>query len=508
MQNRRGRAARRLVTSVGVALGVAALTTTSLAVSAGSATAGDRLGTTQQELANGSASLTTSDNVVHVHNQPGQVGISGCFMRTEALFVTSGLDTVKVFDVSNPALPVELGSIRSAQFENEAMTCGERRTKNGIKRFALIGIDLYQLSEDPAHYNVGGDELVVVDVTDPFKPVMKSRLSLTSGAHTVACVDEFDCRYAYSSGGSDGFSVVDLRNLAKPREVDAAPGKDGVQPFASPTSGHKWNFDAAGYGIHTGRDGTAMFDVRKPRQPRLVTTTGKAGRGEHPDFAGWNDFIHHNSARPNAKAFKKFAKPSVRNGNVLLVTEEDYEQTDCSQAGSFQSWKVKTLTGGKNAIVPLDKVELTDLDPSAPPVYGFCSAHWFDYHQSGIAAVGFYGGGLQLVDTRNPRKLTSYGRASWGASEVWDAYWVPKYDDFGRITKKRTHLVYTVDAVRGLDVYNVALPGSDNLGSAAQQGAGNPFTTLEWPEEGVPVTLLLLALVGSAAARRRAAARA
>ena len=34
-----------------------------------------------------------------------------------------------------------------------------------------------------------------------------------------------------------------------------------------------------------------------------------------------------------------------------------------------------------------------------------------------------------------------------GLSEVWDAYWVPKYDDFGRITKKRTHLVYTVDAV-------------------------------------------------------------
>jgi len=504
MQNRRGRSVRRLV----AALGIAALTlTTTTVVVAAPAHAADRLGGTSESLANGSASLTTSDNVVHVHNQPGQVGISGCFMRTEALFVTSGLDSVKVFDVSNPALPVELGAIYSAQFENEAMSCGERRTKNGIKRFALIGVDLYQLSEDPSHYNVGGNELVVVDVTDPFKPVMKSRLSLTTGAHTVACVDEFDCRVAYSSGGGGEFSVVDLRNLAKPKEVDAKPDKDGVQPFASPISGHKWNFDAAGYGIHTGRDGTAMFDVSKPREPRLATTTGKAGRGEHPDFPGWNDFIHHNSARPNAQAFKKFAKPSVRNGNVLLVTEEDYEQTDCTQAGSFQSWKVKTLTGGKSAIVPLDKVELTDLDPSAPPVYGFCSAHWFDYHQSGIAAVGFYGGGLQLVDTRNPRKLTSYGRASWGASEVWDAYWVPKYDGFGRITKKRTHLVYTLDAVRGLDVYNVALPGSDTVGSPSVQGAGNPFTTLDWPREGVPVTLLLLALVGSAALRRRAATR-
>lgn len=423
---------------------------------------------------------------------------------------TAGVDSVKVFDVSNPALPVELGSIHSAHFENEAMSCGERRTKDGVKRFALIGVDLYQLSEDPAHYNAGGNDLVVVDVTDPFNPVMTSRLTATTGTHTVACVDEFDCRYAYTSGDRDTFSVIDLRNLAKPREVDANPEKEGLQAFPTPTSGHKWNFDAAGYGIHTGGEGTAMFDVSEPRRPRLVTTTGKAGRGEDPDFPGWNDFIHHNSTRPNAKAFREDAKASVRNGNVLFVTEEDYEQTDCSQAGSFQTWKVKTLSGAKNAIVPLDKVELSDLDPSAPPVYGFCSAHWFDYHQSGIAAVGYYGGGLQLVDTRNPAKLTSYGRASWGASEVWDAYWVPKYDDFGRITKKKTHLVYTVDAGRGLDVYNVTLPGEatgETMDGPALQGAGNPFATLEWPQEGVPVTLLLLALVGSAAVRRRAAAR-
>ena len=62
--------------------------------------------------------------------------------------------------------------------------------------------------------------------------------------------------------------------------------------------------------------------------------------------------------------------------------------------------------------------------------------------------------------------------------------------------------------MRGLDVYNVALPGSDSMGSPALQGAGNPLMTLAWPEEGVPVTLVLLALAGSAAARRRAAARA
>ena len=42
--------------------------------------------------------------------------------------------------------------------------------------------------------------------------------------HTVACVDDRDCTTAYSAGdsGADGgFSIFDLRRLAKPREVDS-----------------------------------------------------------------------------------------------------------------------------------------------------------------------------------------------------------------------------------------------------------------------------------------------
>jgi hypothetical protein len=504
--HRRSRTVRRLV----AALGGLALT---LALPAPALAHGDRerLDRLRQTYPAQSttAAVVSSDNVRHVHQQPGQVGISGCFMKTEALFVTSGLDSVKVFDVSNPALPEELGSLPSAQFENEAMSCGERRTKSGTKRFALIGVDLYQVSEDIEHVNVGGGELVVVDVTDPYDPKIKSRAPGLTSTHTVACVDEFDCKYAYSAGdsGSEKFSIFDLRNLAKPKEVDSNPDKAGTQPFSSPTAAHKWNFDNAGYGTHTGFEGSSIFDVSRPRHPRLVTTTGKAGRGNDPEFEGWNDFIHHNSFRPNAKAFEKFAPAKVANGNVLFVTEEDYEQTDCSRAGSFQTWKVKTLSGRRSAIVPLDKVELTDLSDLAPPQYAFCSAHWFDYHPSGIVAVGFYGGGLQLIDARNPKDLKPYGQASWGASEVWDAYWVPRYDSFGKITKKKTHIVYTVDAVRGLDVYNVDLPGGDDVSSPSSLGVGNPFTTLSWPGEGVPVALVVTALLGSAVLRRRAATR-
>jgi hypothetical protein len=455
-----------------------------------------------------SVPLVTSPNVTQVSNQPGSAGISGCFMRTDELFVTSGLDSVKVFDVTDPAAPREVGVLANALFENEAMNCGERRKKEGIRRFALVGVDLYQASpSDPQHVNVGGNELVVVDVTDPAHPTIASRTPGTTSTHTVACIDETDCRYAYSAGdsGSQSFSIFDLTDLTHPVELDSDPGVPGTQPFPSPTAGHKWNFDTAGFGTHTGFDGSAIFDVSEPTDPRLVTTTGAAGRGADPDFPGFNDFIHHNSFRPNARAFQPGAAPSFANGNVLLVTEEDYEQVDCSQAGSFQAWHVRRLDGSPDAIVPLDKVELADLGSFPVPAYAFCSAHWFDYHPSGIVAVGYYGGGLQLVDARDPSDLEPFGHATWGASEVWDAYWAPVYNKAGVRTSRSTDLVYTVDLVRGLDVYRVDLPGSATVTNPVGLGVGNPFTSLEWPAEGLPVTVAVLGLLGAAYLRRRAA---
>ena len=412
-----------------------------------------------------------SDNVHHVASNPGQLAISGCFMQTRPLFVTSGVDSVKVWNVRRPEAPRLVGTLPNALFENEAMNCGERRTKNGVERFALIGIDSVQASPtDPEHVNVGGNELVVVDVTDPAHPTIRSRTPGTTSTHTVACVDVGNCTTAYSAGDDGvGFSIFDLRNLDRPKEVDSDATRSGVQPFHSPTAGHKWNFDAAGIGTHTGFNGASMWDTARPRHPRLVTTTGAAGRGEDPDHPGWNDFILHNSFRPNARAFQPMSSPSFAHGNVLLVTEEDYEQTDCSKAGSFQTWWVKKLDGTKDAIVPLDKVELADLGTFPLPVGAFCSSHWFDFRPGGLVAAGFYGGGTQVLDVRDPRHIKPYGHSVWGASEVWDAMWVPVYRD-GRMTHARTNVVYSIDLARGLDVDTVDLPGAARAASSTTGG--------------------------------------
>lgn len=447
--------------------------------------------------------VLTSENVVHLGAHPSQLAISGCFLRTAPLFVTSGLESVRVWDVRDAAHPEVVGVLPSAQFENEAMNCGERRTADGVRRFALIGVDAFQaLPTDPQHVNVGGGELLVVEVTDPAAPTIVSRAPATTSTHTVACVDASNCRYAYSAGGDGRFSILDLRDLDHPKEVDANPRAEGVQPFRSPTAGHKWNFDAAGVGTHTGWGGASMWDTSRPAKPRLLTTTGKAGKGTDPEHPGWNDFILHNSFRPNADAFKPNRRPSYANGNVLLVTEEDYEQTDCALAGSFQTWWVKRLDGTKSAIVPLDKVELADLGSYPLPQGAFCSSHWFDDHD-GIVAVGYYGGGTQLIDARSPRHLKPYGHAVWPGSEVWDDMWVPVYDERGRQTGERSNVLYAIDLVRGLDVYSVDLPGDGKGALPSESVVPRRSVSSLASDSALPAGLVALALGLAVAVRRR-----
>jgi hypothetical protein len=247
-----------------------------------------------------------------------------------------------------------------------------------------------------------------------------------------------------------------------------------------------------------------MWDVDRPRHPRLLATTGKAGGAGDADGAkGYNDFIHHNSFRPNARGFKPHSRPSFANGNVLLVTEEDYEQTDCAKAGSFQTWHIKSLGGGRGGIVPMDKVELADLGNFPSPQGAFCSAHWFDYRPGGIVAIGYYGGGTQFIDARDPRNLKSHGYAHWGASQVWDAMWVPVYDSQGDQTGANSNVVYSIDLVRGLDVYSVDVPG-DGRGSNPYPTATADRSVVGQISNGaVPIGLVGGALALGVAVRRR-----
>ena len=428
----------------------------------------------------GLAPTVTSSNVKKIGGIPETTAISMEFARTGPYAYVSSLDTISVLDLTDPRSPRLRGTLTQALFENEAMTYGERREDGVLTRFVIAGIDLLRAStDDPDHVNVDdGPQIAIIDVTDPDRPFTRSVTpvgDVTTSTHTVQCVDAFDCRYAYSAGSRGSFSILDLSDLDAPRQIGVVRSPAaGPNPVFARGAGHYWDFDGR-LGWHTGSGGAAAFDVSNPAAPVLVNATDANGTAP-----GLNDFIHHNSMRPNADAFTAGAAPSIANGNVLLVTEEDYandgDEVVCSRAGSFQTWYVPDLDGaayraknpdgtkvGVGTISPLDSTNApAEFEAGAtPPATAFCSAHWFDVHQSGFVAQGWYGAGLRILDVRNARDIRQLGYATGVATEVWDAYWVPVRNAAGKaVPGKKTNLVYTADAVRGVEVFEVTLPTS------------------------------------------------
>jgi hypothetical protein len=392
------------------------------------------------------------------------------------------------------------------------MTAGERRLPDGsIQRFVLIGNDLFQTEGDPRGiergFGAGGRELIIVDVTDPAAPKIIGRTptseaqgGATTSTHTVACMNA-PCTIAYSAGDEEGFSIFDLSDLTKPRQIKTVKSPaGGPNPVFTSGAGHHWQVDGAGVAWHAGSGGTAAFDISDPLNPQPLNGTDANGTK-----SPYNDFIHHNSQRPNARAFQPGRAPSVAAGNVALITEEDYandgDELVCERSGSFQSWEVPSLDGAayqaanpqrepsKGTMRVLDTIQAPAEAGGglSAPVGGFCSAHWFDYHQSGTVALGHYQQGLRLIDVRNARDLKQAGFATGGGTQVWDAYWVPERDVSGAIVPgRKTNVVYTVDAVRGVEAFEVkGLPA--DLPVTGDDGARGTFpaTTATGSSAGV-----------------------
>ena len=444
------------------------------------------LGLPAQQLGAQSAPVIMSENVQLINTFPDTLMISAEFAETGEYLFTSSLDSISSFDVSDPRNPQLLDTVVNATFENESMTYGEQRVGGDLRRFLILGVDIFNvnpLDPTPDHINLLGREFRVVDVTDPANISIGTPIATTASTHTVQCINPRNCDYAYGAGTDGKFDIIKLTDPDNPvvvGQADSPASGPGLPAFGG-GAGHYWDFDTEQeIGWHTGSGGAAAFDVSDPANPQPIQATNPDGIG-----TPYNDFILHNSRRPNPGKFDAGTAPDVDKGNVLLVTEEDYandgEEIICEQqvgneAGTFQTWYVPDLNGqkyrannpsgapSKGTIKPLDIVnapsEFGSNAPLTTPVGTFCSAHWFDYHQDGIVAEGYYQQGLWLQDVRDAKDIKYYGYYTPVASEVWDAYWVPKRDADGRKLKNKTNILYTADNVRGLDVLEIALPST------------------------------------------------
>lgn len=402
--------------------------------------------------------VTHSDNVNLVGTLPEGAGaISMAFSSDTPHMYLSTLKAIQIYDISDPKQPQLVGVEPLPHYQNEAMSLGER--KNGDK-FLIVASNLVAVSR--ADMATTNRYIIVVDVTDPSAPRAVAGMPTESRTHTVSCTTP-SCEWAYTDGRSEGkISIIDLRDWK-------APAMAGTYGSVVP-QGHDQDVDDAGIMWHVGGQGAVALDVRKPTRPVPVASTNFQGVGNpnRNDENAWNNFIMHNSARPNAKRFKTDSAPSLKNGNVFLVTEEDTGAGECgSKYGNFSTWHIPYIDAkryerdnpgmdpGNGSIVPLDSWY-----PEDAGVYGGnCSAHYFDYHEGGFVAQGWYELGARILDVRDPADIKQVGYLiAPGATETWAAYWVPQRNARGKSTGRSSNIVYTADAVRGVDILEFDLP--------------------------------------------------
>jgi hypothetical protein len=366
--------------------------------------------------------LAASSNVQLLANVPGSA--AGMTFKDHYAYV-SGWGGITVLDIAQADSPEPVGALPLPHFENEDIDlCGNTLVVVNDREAQDLGSIMYVLS--------------IANRTAP-TVVAVLPLGLTGsgrGSGHIANFVKSDCTQAWVDGG-DHVEVVDLTVPSAPRSLgkfeSAASLSDNFKVS------HDTELDSTGTLWNVGGGGAAGYRLTAdPLAPQLVGTTGTAGRNPSP----YNDFILHNSQR---------------RGKTLLVTEEDYVDTDevppggCRGQGKFETWDLSRLS--KGAITPLGTWE-TELNgmftdgavDSKAPVTVNCSSHWFDAKE-GVAAVGWYEQGVRFLDYRTPTQIAQVGYYIPANGSTWAAYWSP--------TDPNGEIVYTADVYRGVDVLRI-----------------------------------------------------
>lgn len=413
-----------------------------------------------------------SSGVQHVGNIPVNGSVGANFKKIgdrTYMFVTGTLGSPKtdpglltqmnygglwVYDVTDAASPMLVSHLPMPHYENEDVS---------------IGGDRLLISGDGT---LGLSNLVVVDISNPQLPMVEKiiNMELLGPGHTSTCIQ--DCKYVWAAGTGD-ISVIDLDTY----DV-VGTGVTGV--FRRPEFGwstHDVQVDEAGIAWVVGGNGTVAFDVRPEAygkdnltKPVVVASTGDAARQEQTaDGSSLNDFIHHNSWRPDASLMvprDSGTDPHIRPGEKVYITEEDIwtrstglTRGGCKTQGSFQLWRLRETNREEASMEFVDdwKTEYNNALIQGLPTQdivaaeGFCSAHYFDAQKgSDLVAIAWYAQGTRILDTSDPTNIKQVGYFLAPDSTVWASYFSP--------TDK--NVVYVMDHNRGIDVLRITPTGS------------------------------------------------
>jgi hypothetical protein len=360
--------------------------------------------------------LAKSSNVAHLGNVATGPAF-GMVFKDHWAFVT-GPTGLTVLDIAAPAAPVVVAAHPLPHFENEDVDlCGNTVLITNDREARDLGSILYAF-----------------DISTPSSPALISvtPVGLTGngrGAGHIANFVAADCSQMWLDGG-DHVEVFDMTNPAAPRSLGKFQSAASLS--ANFNVSHDTERDSKGILWSVGGGGAAGYRLTEdPLAPQLVSSTGAAGVNPSP----YNDFILHNSKR---------------NGQTLLITEEDYVDTDetppggCRGQGKFETWSIAMRPGG---LTPLDTwmTEMNSSDSKAAATVN-CSSHWFEVSKD-LVAVGWYEQGTRFLDVHDPRNIRQVGFYLPANGSTWAAYWSP--------TDPSRSIVYTADAYLGVDVLRI-----------------------------------------------------
>ena len=367
-----------------------------------------------------------SDNVSYLGTIPlDSPGVGGRVVKVgkQVRFYVTGLKGLSIYDITNPELPLLLGTFPFPHAQNEDVDVSEDGKRVIISADGALLVP-FMLATRGVH---------VIDTSNPATPRLLG--SINAPNHTTTCADA-KCRWLYGSTGA----IYDARKPANIKEAGRWKPIDG--------GAHDLNRDASGLVISDSTPRYVLDPRKNPSNPKVITS-GFSDPDVDPNY-------QHNNIRPRAAQWKPRKKGTpgydskrMRAGELLIANTETNLDPRCAQhgGGGIATWSMVNFDKGArlkqlHAFRPMSGDYVSQGNP-AINVLG-CSGHWFTERKNMIAA-GWYEHGIRFIKV-NPRngKLNQVGFFQPVVTEASAAYWVGG--------SKKSEYVYTVDYARGIDI--------------------------------------------------------
>ena len=394
-----------------------------------------------------------SDNLEYISTLPIDApGVGARVVQVgeqKRLYVT-GVQSLTIYDVNDPASPKILGRLELPNWENEDVAVSADGKTVLISEFT-------------------GTYMHVIRVEDgPNGTLLPQRVGFSpmDNGHIVSCIDTA-CDWVYGSEGS----IIDLRDKANPKHLTtgwASQVKVGAGHNVEVIAPTTCTYDAAGVPscpggiVSTDTAPIMILDVSNPTTPTVIAQSDKK------DMDKRKTAYQHNNKMPQAAAYdprdteEEIADPNLRPGELLLSNGEtnftmvpvlgggQVNTPPCKDGnGPFATYSAKGWKEGAPMQV-LDILrpvsgEYANGDPKVNAIG--CSGHWFD-HQPNVDAEGNYT--VTAAWYEHGTRLIKVNAATGKISQV--GFYQPVVGSASQSLWIDDEYIYTIDYVRGIDI--------------------------------------------------------